>query len=224
MEKTCQLLDLGSQYYQPTWNLQQKLVEKRIKEEIPDTLILVEHEAVFTIGRAGRENNILVSQDLLEQEGIKVHRVERGGDITYHGPGQLVGYPIINLNYHRRDLHWVLHAYEEVIVKLLWQEFGIKAGRNADYTGVWIGDEKIAAIGVAVSKWVTYHGFALNISPNLRHFSLINPCGITDKGVTSLHRVLGTPVAFDAIKVPLLEHFRRVFGYSGYVYPDSNGQ
>lgn len=218
MEKVCRLLDLGTREYAQTLQLQRDLVQRRYRQEIPDTLILVEHEPVLTIGRAGSKSNILVPQEVLAREGISVYEVERGGDITYHGPGQLVGYPILDLDQHQRDLHWVLRSYEEVLIRCLQDDFGIPARRIKGYPGVWVGDKKIAAIGVAVSKWVTYHGFAFNVEPQMEHFRLINPCGITDKGVTSLAQLLGRSISLAEVKEPLLKHFADVFGYSKVVF------
>jgi lipoate-protein ligase B len=174
----------------------------------------VEHPPVFTIGRAGTGEHIIAPQEVLEREGIKVYEINRGGDVTYHGPGQLVGYPILNLGEYDKDLHETVRKYEEVIIRLL-AEYCIEAGRIEGLTGVWVGDEKIAAIGIGVRKWVTFHGFALNVNPNLEHFKLIVPCGIRDKGVTSMEKILKERVNWEGLKEKLIYHFVDVFEYDG---------
>jgi len=175
--------------------------------------MLLEHPPVFTIGRRGGSDHLLVSKEVLSQEGIALFETSRGGDITYHGPGQLVGYPILDLRRHGQDLHGYLRRLEEVLILTL-GEYGIAAGRLPGYTGVWVGDEKVAAIGVAVKRWVTMHGFALNINPQMRHFSMIVPCGIRDHGVTSLSRLLGRPVDADEVRGRVAERFEEIFGLS----------
>ncbi|QSQ09007.1 Octanoyltransferase [Koleobacter methoxysyntrophicus] len=208
------ILDIGFRDYVSAWNLQEEYVLKRLCGSIPDVLILVEHPPVFTIGRAGTGEHIIAPQEVLEREGIKVYEINRGGDVTYHGPGQLVGYPILNLGEYDKDLHETVRKYEEVIIRLL-AEYCIEAGRIEGLTGVWVGDEKIAAIGIGVRKWVTFHGFALNVNPNLEHFKLIVPCGIRDKGVTSMEKILKERVNWEGLKEKLIYHFVDVFEYDG---------
>jgi len=203
------LLDLGLRDYQEVWFLQNKLVEKRIRGEIEDTLILVEHFPVITLGKKGKKEEILVSQEYLSREGIIVLYVDRGGRITFHGPGQLVAYPILNLTLAKRDIHWYIRNLEKVIIKLL-AKLEIKGISRKGYTGVWVGEEKIASIGIGVKKWVTYHGLALNVSTDLSYFSFINPCGLGKK-VTSITEVLSSSVEMDKIKTLLVDSFCEVF-------------
>ena len=160
MNNTINIVNIGLKDYQETYKIQKELVKKRHEGKIPDTLILVEHPPVFTIGRSGSRKNIHVSLGKLKEEGIKIYEIDRGGDITYHGPGQIVGYPIIDLRKYGRDIHLYLRTLEKVLIKLL-QDFSIEAGRIKGMTGVWVNDKKIASIGIGVSKWVTYHGFCL---------------------------------------------------------------
>lgn len=202
--------NLGMLEHQKAYNLQLEMLKKRINDEIEDTLLIVEHPPVYTIGTSGSRENIRVSSDFLNDAGIEVYETNRGGDITYHGPGQLVIYPILNLKNHKKDLHWLLRSYEEVFIKLL-QEFDINARRIDGLTGVWVDNEKITAIGVAVRRWVSYHGCAFNISPNLEHFSYIVPCGITDKGVTSLEKLLGEKIEANKVIELLIKNFKEVF-------------
>ncbi|MCY0864433.1 MAG: lipoyl(octanoyl) transferase LipB [Sulfobacillus sp.] len=209
---TAWTVDLGSMAYQPAWDLQRRVGQKVLDGEWPDVVLTVEHPPVYTVGRAahGTLTNLLWDEAHLQAEGIDVFQVDRGGDITYHGPGQLVGYPILNLNRYGRDLHLYLRRLEEALIQAL-AVFGIEAGRMPPHTGVWVGDEKIAAIGVKASRWVTQHGFALNVDPNLAHFSGIIPCGIQDKGVTSMRRLLGRPVTLAEVRPVVLEKLAEVF-------------
>lgn len=176
-------------------------------------LILLGHPPVITVGRSGTPDNILVPRERLRNEGIEVFDVSRGGDVTYHGPGQIVGYPIIPLNDHGGDVHRYLRDLEWAIIRSL-ADFGIVSQRRPRYTGVWVGRDKIAAIGVAITRWVTYHGFALNVAPNLDHFALIRPCGITDGGVTSMEKLLGRAVDRAEVEKRLVGHFSEVFGFN----------
>ncbi|WP_248662752.1 lipoyl(octanoyl) transferase LipB [Fuchsiella alkaliacetigena] len=210
MRPKLEVIDLGKKDYQQTYQLQLELVKKRANNEITDTLLLVEHPPVFTIGRSGSRDNITVSQAALKEVGISVYETNRGGDITYHGPGQLVGYPILNLKEHQQDLHWLLRNYEEVFIRVL-KDLGIKAKRIEELTGVWVGEKKITAIGIGVKHWVTYHGFAFNIAPNLEHFNYIIPCGIVDKGVTSLKELLAAEIKREEIIKLVIKQFIEVF-------------
>jgi lipoyl(octanoyl) transferase len=196
--------------YKKAYQLQLELRDQRQKNEINDTLLLVEHPAVLTIGTSGSRDNLVVSSDYLNQKGIKVFESSRGGDITYHGPGQIVGYPILNLKEHNQDLHWLVRTYEEIFIQLL-KDYDIDAQRIKGLTGVWVGNKKITAIGVAVRHWISYHGFAFNVNPDLDHFSYIIPCGITDKGVTSLAKKLGSKVNKEKVIEKLIEYFADVF-------------
>lgn len=182
---------LGTVEYQAAWDLQRRLVEDRAAGRIPDQLLLLEHPHTFTIGRSGTRDHLLVSPEQLVTLRATVLDVDRGGDITYHGPGQLVGYPILDLTARGRDVHAYVRGLEEALIRLL-ARFGIAAGRSPGLTGVWVGDEKIAAIGVRITRWITLHGFALNVNPELAYFEAIVPCGIRDRGVTSLAKLLGS--------------------------------
>jgi lipoate-protein ligase B len=189
------------------------LVEARRRGEIEDALVFVEHPPVLTLGRGSKRQNILAEARALAEKGVGVHEVERGGDVTYHGPGQVVGYPIIHLADRGRDLHRYLRDLEEVVLRVV-GSYGLEARRKEGLTGVWVGEEKVCAIGVAVKGWVTYHGFALNVNTDLSFFNLIRPCGIRDKGVTSLAKLLGQWVDPAEVKAKIAETFARVFGYS----------
>ena len=173
-------------------------MQEHIQNSGSDSLLLLQHNPVITIGRSGGRDNILASKSALEAAGIEIYEIERGGDVTYHGPGQLTGYPIIDLRHFRKDVHWYLRQLEETIIKVL-ADYNIVGERMEGYTGVWVGNEKVAAIGVAIRRWITYHGFAFNIRPDMSHFQMIRPCGITDKGVTSLERLLGHKVDMDGV-------------------------
>lgn len=203
---------LGQMDYLEALAIQERLLAARQQDEIPDTLLLVEHLPVLTVGRSGSYGNILLPRDLLREQGIGVYDVTRGGDVTYHGPGQVVGYPIMDLNHHGRDIKEFVWKIEEVFIRLLQREYGIAAHREEKkYTGVWVGDAKITAIGIAVKRWVTMHGFAFNVNTDLEHFKWINPCGITDKGVTSLQRLVGHVLDFEELNRQVAAYFSEVF-------------
>lgn len=204
------VLNLGLEPYEGAWELQRRLVKARQEERVDDILILLEHEPVITIGRAGDASHILASEDELQEAGIQVYRIERGGDVTYHGPGQLVGYPILCLEAHDLGVSDYMHALEEVLILTL-SDFGLSATRRTGIIGVWVRDGKIAALGARVERGVTYHGFALNVAPNLEHFALIVPCGLTDARVTSMELELGKPVALQLVRERLAWNFSDVF-------------
>ncbi len=210
MQRLCQVFYLGQYDYSKAGILQKRLVGNRANSSMPDTLLLMNHPPVFTIGRKGTREHILVNEELLLREGIAVHETDRGGDITYHGPGQLVGYPILDLRHHGRDLHQLINNYEEVIIRVL-NNYGVKGRRIEKYPGVWVGPEKICAVGIGVSNWISYHGFAFNIEPNMEHFSYILPCGIKEYGVTCLSRVLGHPVPEREVAAQIVRSFGEVF-------------
>lgn len=204
------ILDWGRTRYADAWRRQEGLVRKRIAGKIPDTLVFTEHSPVFTVGlRAGANAHLLWNDAQLAANGIEVANTNRGGDITYHGPGQLVGYPILSIDSHR-DLHAYLRFLEDVLIKTL-GSLGLAADRREGKTGIWLGTRKIAAIGVAVRRWVTYHGFALNVHPNLAHFAGIVPCGIapSEGTVTSVEVELGRAVYLDEVKRILVAEFER---------------
>lgn len=196
--------------YKQTLDLQKKIFSLVQKNAIDDVLILNEHEHVYTIGKSGDDNHLLASEEELELNGANVFHIDRGGDITYHGPGQLVGYPILNLENYYLDIHRYLRDLEEVIILTL-QDFGIEGKRNNDFTGVWVGENKIAAIGVKVSKWITMHGFAFNVNTDLSYFDRIIPCGIFHKGVTSLEKLLGKKIAMKEVEESVIKNFGDVF-------------
>ncbi|MHB1158874.1 MAG: lipoyl(octanoyl) transferase LipB [Chloroflexota bacterium] len=202
---------MGLVEYGEAFRLQRAIAAAREAGVLPDTLILLEHPPVLTLGRKANQTNIIVPQELLRREGVAVFQSSRGGDVTYHGPGQLVGYPILGLRQLGLGASAYVHGLERAIIDLLGQ-FGLGGRQDPHYIGVWVGDEKVAAIGVAISAGITTHGFALNVDPNLSHFRLINPCGITDRGVTSMARLLGRPVEPSEVRPLLIESFARVFG------------
>ena len=205
--------DLGKIDYQLAWDLQRELFDKRYKNELPDILLLLEHNHTYTLGKTADKSNLIGSENYLKENNISVYDIDRGGDITYHGPGQIVGYPIISLENWKKDTHKYLRAIEEVIIRTC-GDFGINASRNEKYTGVWVDEKKIAAIGIKVSRWITMHGFAFNVNTELKYFGGIIPCGIKDKAVTSLENELNQEINLGNIKNILVKHFKDVFNYS----------
>jgi lipoyl(octanoyl) transferase len=205
-------IDLGRSHYIEAWDLQKKMVSFRAQGKIPDCLIITEHEPVITMGRGTIRENLLVPLALLKERGIDFFEIERGGDITFHGPGQTVLYPIIDLNRRGRDLHKYLRDLEQVIITTL-EDLGLSASLKPGLTGVWVNDHKLAAIGVAVSKWVTYHGLALNVSVNLDYSKLIKPCGITEFPVGTLVQMLGHHITMEKVNDLLVKNFVRFFDY-----------
>jgi len=202
--------------YKSAYKLQLELVKQRNENKIPDTLLLLEHPPVIVIGRSGKKENILVPHDFLRDKGIEIIESNRGGDVTFHSRGQLVGYPIIDLKENGKDIHKYLRKLEKVIICLL-TDYGIEAQRINGYTGVWVGEEKIASIGIAAKNWVTFHGFALNVNNDLSGFSLINPCGIKELKVTSISRVLNRNIDIKDIYLSLTKHFTEVMYKNNYV-------
>ena len=206
---TCELIHLGRMRYAEAMELQQGVVDQRKRGEIPDQLLIVEHPHVVTMGRNGHSENLLASPELLERAGIDFHHTDRGGDVTYHGPGQIVGYPIVDLREWKRDVGAYLRALEQVLIETL-DEFGIAAGRMQGATGVWVDGAKVAAMGVHISRWVTSHGFALNVDPDLDYFRYIVPCGLRQP-VTSM-RALGCAAGREEVTAAIAGAFARVFG------------
>ena len=198
--------NIGRKSYKAVWDLQKEMQQQRINGEIEDTLILVEHDPVYTLGKNANEDHLLQSRD----ESVDVFNIERGGDITFHGPGQLVGYPILDLSNYKKSVSWYMRTLEQVLIDTL-IEFKIIAQRNEGLTGVWVGDEKIAALGVRISRWVTMHGFALNVNPDLSFYDGIIPCGIFDHGVTSMEQLLGKTQNNDSVKNMVIEKFNKCF-------------
>ena len=201
---------LGRLPYARGLELQAQLVADRQAGRIPDTLLLLEHDPVFTLGRNAQAENLLFPAQELRARGYEIFETGRGGDVTYHGPGQVVGYPILELAPNRRDVHRYVRDLEEVMIRTC-RDYGIEAGRVQGLTGCWVGQQKVGAIGVRLSRWVTCHGFAFNVTTDLTPFGLIVPCGIRGRGVTSLERLLGRPVAIQQATDRLAEHFADVF-------------
>ncbi|MGH9774898.1 MAG: lipoyl(octanoyl) transferase LipB [Candidatus Acidiferrales bacterium] len=214
-EKICWVVDIGLIGYNRAYELQRRLVFLRKAGHVPDVFLLCEHPHVITLGRNGRREHLRASDQLLRQMGVEFHATDRGGDITYHGPGQIVGYPILNLAEIRRDVAWYVRQLEEAMIRAT-SELGIVACRVPGLTGVWVetpvGAEKLAAIGVHLSRWVTSHGFAYNVATDLRYFDLIVPCGIADKQTTSLEKLLGRAVSREEISPRIVAHLGDLFG------------
>ena len=200
------ILNLGIKPYKEVWDLQKELVEKRRNGQINDTLILVEHEPVYTLGKNADENHILQHSP----QDVKTYHIERGGDVTFHGPGQLVGYPILDLHNYKKSISWYMRSLEQLIIDTL-AEYGITAERKVGLTGVWVGDEKIAALGVRVTRWVTMHGFALNVTPDLIYYRSIIPCGIFEYGVTSMAKLVTNEITVNSVKRVLTKMFMNQF-------------
>jgi lipoyl(octanoyl) transferase len=208
--RPCEIHRLHLVTYENGMRLQQKLVDMRQRDEIPDQLLLLEHPPVITLGRGGKAANLLASPELLARNGVRFFETTRGGDITYHGPGQIVGYPILHLGEGNRDVRKYVTKLEEVLIRTV-AEYGITAERIEGKRGIWVGSNKIAAIGVRIARWVTSHGWALNVSTNLAHFSLITPCGIRGMGVTSIEREVGRSVPLAEVREALARNFEEMF-------------
>jgi lipoate-protein ligase B len=204
------IVDLGPTRYLEVLDLQRTLAHLRYEHSVPDALLLVEHEPVITLGRRGSTDNILTTPEELAAQGFQIHRVERGGDVTYHGPGQLVGYPIIDLRQRKITVRKFVDLLEKTIILSL-ADFGIKAGRDAKRRGVWVADLKVAALGVAVRRWVSFHGFALNVSPRLEHFCHINPCELGHELVTSMANHLGKAPSLMEVGATVARQFTELF-------------
>ena len=206
------IIDLGFLDYKNSWNYQKELQKKVLIGDCSDSIIFVEHDSVYTFGKNSDKSNLLISKD----SKIKIYETERGGEITYHGPGQIVCYPILNLKNFKQSVTWYMRALEEVIIETL-KLLIIKATRKDGLTGVWVKDEKIGAQGVRMSKWVTMHGFALNVNTDLRFFNDIIPCGIKDFGVTSIEKIIGKEQDLSLVKEHILISFAKVFNIKGYI-------
>ena len=206
------IIDLGFLDYKNSWNYQKELQKKVLIGDCSDSIIFVEHDSVYTFGKNSDKSNLMISKD----SKIKIYETERGGEITYHGPGQIVCYPILNLKNFKQSVTWYMRALEEVIIETL-KLLNIKATRKDGLTGVWVKDEKIGAQGVRMSKWVTMHGFALNVNTDLRFFNDIIPCGIKDFGVTSIEKIIGKEQDLSLVKEHILISFAKVFNIKGYI-------
>lgn len=209
-----EIKDLGRMEYQAALDLQFELLEKRQDGLIDDTLLLVEHPPTITLGRRGVENDILADQEFLRRTGVEICRINRGGEVTYHGPGQIVGYLIVDLRNFDRDIRKFVSNIEEVIIRLLNDEFEVCGVRDARNNGVWVNDKKITAVGIAVKKWVTMHGFAFNIYTDLKHFDWIVPCGMESAKMTSLEEITGRKIDLGVVKPMVVEKVKEVFRYS----------
>ena len=208
---TLTVINLGTMSYGPALDLQRDVARRVIDREIPtDVLLLVEHPPVVTLGRTSKGANLLASPAFLRERGVELFEVERGGDVTFHGPGQLVGYPIVDLKRHRQDLHWYLRQVEETLIRTL-SVFGIPAERSAGQTGVWTNGRKIASIGVHAREWVTWHGFALNVSTDLSFFDLMVPCGIAGVTMTTIERERAAATPIDVVADSVVDAFSQVF-------------
>ncbi|MDW8044569.1 MAG: lipoyl(octanoyl) transferase LipB [Nitrososphaerota archaeon] len=197
------VLDLGFRDYKEVWDLQRDLVDKRKKGEIPDVLILVEHPHVITLGRKAKLENVLTDK-------LPIYRIERGGDVTYHGPGQLIGYIILDLEDSKLDVYNFVRRLEDVLIKTV-SEFGIDAERCEGHAGVWVKGRKLASIGIAIDHWVTYHGFALNVNTDLDYFTILKPCGLDGRVMTSMEKILGKRVKMEDVKERLKLNFSKIF-------------
>ena len=204
--------DLGLIDYQLAWDLQLGFHEKRRRNEIQDILFICEHPHTYTLGKVAERSNLLLSKEELKARKISVFEIDRGGDITYHGPGQIIGYAILNLENWKKDTHLYLRSLEEVIIKTC-EAYGLDAGRNESFTGVWIEDRKICAIGIKVSRWITMHGFAFNVNSDLNLFDGIIPCGIQEKSVTSLSVEKNNDIDMKQAKEKVIANFKEVFEY-----------
>ena len=207
----CTLYWLGQIDYGEAYDIQKKLWSQKMNGRAEDALLLLSHPPTFTIGKSGKLDNLLLNKEELAGKGISLFFIDRGGDITYHGPGQLVVYPIIDLKDRGKDIHRYIYCLEEVVIRTL-ASLSIEAQRDEKHVGVWVGDEKIAAIGVRIKNWITMHGLALNVNPDLEYFSFINPCGILDKGVTSITGLLSREVPMEVVVKELVKQFSDVFG------------
>ena len=209
--RICESRYLGRTAYADALALQESLHDARKRNEVPDTLLLLEHPHVITLGRAANRDNILADEQTRAEKSVELFETGRGGDVTYHGPGQLVGYPIISLAPDRQDVRRYVRHIQEVLVRTA-RDFGVEAEpRGGEFVGVWVGDEKLAAIGIRISRWVTMHGFAFNVTTNLDYFNLIVPCGIPDHGVTSLAKILNRKIELEAVAEAVRKHFGDVF-------------
>lgn len=210
MEKKLNVIYAGRMSYKDALELQLKTQKERMEGKIEDTLILLEHNPVITTGRRDQSHNIFVDPKKVGAEFVKT---SRGGEVTYHGPGQIVGYLFINIREYRKGIKAFVSDLEEVFISLLKEEFGIEANRDDKHRGTWVGNNKITAIGLAVNHDITMHGFAFNVRPDLSHFQWIVPCGIQDKGVTSLEKLLGSEPDIEEIQKMVIKHFKKTFGY-----------
>jgi lipoate-protein ligase B len=204
------IIDLGLMDYEKAWALQHHLWQKRVEGQLPDLVLLGEHPHVLTLGRRGNRSHLIVSPEILEAMKIPIFHVERGGDVTYHGPGQMVVYPILGLKDYGYRLIRYVDQLEEVILRLL-KDFRIEGRRDPSNRGVWVGQEKIASIGVAIKRWVSFHGFSLNYETDLKYFDLINPCGLVGKKMTTMAKILGKKISREILSERICFHLKQIF-------------
>lgn len=204
------IIDLGQKNYKEVWDLQKRIHTQRVTRKLENTLLLVEHEPVITMGKSGKEKNLLFTADMLKTKGISYYEIERGGDVTYHGPGQLVGYPIFNVKAGLTGVRPFVNKMEDAIIKTL-ADFAIVGEKKEKMIGVWVGEKKICSIGIAVKKWVSFHGFALNINTNLEHFNLIIPCGLKNVTMTSMKVLRNKEIEFEDVKQSIIKNFSYIF-------------
>lgn len=204
------VVDLGQKDYKEVWDIQKLIHEKRVQDKLCNTLLLVEHPSVITMGKSGKNTNLLLSPRMLEKKGIAYYEIERGGDVTFHGPGQLVGYPIFNVKKGLAGIRPFVNKMEDAIIQTL-AEFGISGEKREKMIGVWAKEKKICSIGIAVKRWVSFHGFALNVNTNLDHFDLIVPCGLKNVTMTSMQEIIQGEVSMDKVKHSIVDSFNSVF-------------
>ena len=219
-KRPCNVVNLGMLEYRAAHDRQIDALEKQFDGSDVDTLFLVEHPPVITLGRSSIPGHLLVSREFLRDKGIDRVETDRGGDVTYHGPGQLVAYPIMNLAYYRQDVGWYLRTLEHVVIETL-QCFGLKAGRIPGLTGVWVDGKKVAAIGIALRRWITYHGLALHVSPDMSHYDHIVPCAIADKPVSSMCELTGREIPIAEVETHFVNIFAEAFDVSAFTRPGS---
>jgi len=205
------IIDLGLIDYKEAWDLQHDLWARRVKGEVPDLLLFLEHPHVITLGRRGNRSSLIASPEVLEAMAIPIYHVERGGDVTYHGPGQLVVYPIFNLKEYGYRLIRFVDQLEEVILGVL-KDFGMEGRKDSSNRGVWVNGDKIASVGVTIKRWVSFHGFSLNYETDLKYFDLIHPCGLVGKKMTSMKKILGERIPRESLVVSIRLHFEEIFG------------
>jgi len=210
MDRKGYIIDLGLIEYREAWDLQHSLWSKRVAGDLPDLLLLLEHPHVITLGRRKNRSYLIAAEDILEAMNIPIFHVERGGDVTYHGPGQLVAYPILDLKDYGYRLIRYVNQLEEVILLIL-KGFGIKGRKDSSIRGVWVGEDKIASIGVAIKRWVSFHGLSLNYATDLKYFDLIHPCGLEGRKMTTLEKILETSISRERMKERICLHFKEIF-------------
>ncbi|MEW6376739.1 MAG: lipoyl(octanoyl) transferase LipB [Thermodesulfobacteriota bacterium] len=210
MDRRGYIIDLGLTDYGEAWDLQRRLWSRRVERKLPDLLLLLEHPHVITLGRRGNRSHLITSPEILEAMNIPIFHVERGGDVTYHGPGQIVVYPILDLKDYGYRLIRYVDQLEEVVLCVL-RDFGIEGRKDSLNRGVWVNGEKIASVGVAIKRWVAFHGFSLNYETDLKYFDLINPCGLDGKKMTSMERILGRNIPRDKLVDRICFHFKQTF-------------